>query len=154
MEEGRQALDGWRTAGPTSFGAALGPAAPEVTPGGLNSPGESERWGGWRSLPPEIGGHRAEDDDSEPLSLWGGGAKTVPGRVCPQEHPPVCVVVPSWRSPYFWLWVGTFSQVCLSPPLVKALAPYVLWIFSGCVPHMLVSRPKRAVSWRDCDGQR
>src|ERR1700759_184441 len=35
MEEGRQALDGWRTAGPTSFGAALGPAAPENSPGGL-----------------------------------------------------------------------------------------------------------------------
>ena len=35
MEEGRQALDGWRTAGPTSSGAALGPTAPENSPGGL-----------------------------------------------------------------------------------------------------------------------
>src|ERR1700761_8788804 len=60
--------------------------------GGLNSPGESERWGGGRSLPPEIGGHWAAGGDSEPHSLWGGGAKTVPGRRCPQERPPVCVV--------------------------------------------------------------
>jgi hypothetical protein len=51
---------------------------------GLSSPGGSERWGGWRSLPPESGGQSWKwDVRATPHSLWGGGAKTVLTRGVP-----------------------------------------------------------------------
>ena len=62
MAEGRPAPDGWRTEPALPHRGCPCPASRRsghgatVSPGGVTSPGGSERWGGWRSLPPESGG--------------------------------------------------------------------------------------------------
>jgi hypothetical protein len=197
---------------PPLSGAALGPATPENSPGALNLRGRVNAGGDGVHSPLRAVDIVLRAPTRRPHSLWGGGAKTVPSSVCPQEHPPVCSraigadsgqplaakpfgqleeqlpgVSPfagsRWfprghaadsghnrhclsRSKFSCLMLtrtvsvsltagwGACRQLRLSPPLVKAPRPYVLWIFSGCVPLMLVSRSKRDVWWRDCDGQR
>src|ERR1700761_3067022 len=104
MEEGRQALDGWRTAGPTSFGAALGPAAPEATPGGLILRGRVNAGGEGVPSPRrsvDIGlraatRNRIRSGGEERRRFLAADARR-------NVHPSVLLI---WRSPYSWPRVG------------------------------------------------
>ena len=76
---------------PHLFRGCPGPRRSGELSGGLTSPGGSERWGGWRSLPlrravdnPDRWGAR-----SATVFALGGRSEVGPSGAFPQEHPPV-----------------------------------------------------------------
>ncbi len=230
MAEGRPVPDGWRTEPALPHRGCPCPAfrrgghGAGASPGGVTSPGESERWGGWRSLPPESGGRSCYRVARPDARIRSGGEERMrrpPGRALRNIHPSGGLAAegcdagahsglvrrvrgaavrrspPAARPPAGFRTAGSgppcpsatsargqpgrrrcrmphwscspcrsrrsqtslnrsalpvtgtgheptlpnhpepSGTYCFPPLLVKGIAPYVLWIFSGCITHML-----------------
>ena len=96
MAEGRPAPDGWRTEPALPHRGCPCPAfrraghGTEASPGGVTSPRGSERWGGWRSLPPESGGRSCYQVARSGACIRSGGEERrgrPPGRALRNIHP-------------------------------------------------------------------
>ena len=143
----------WRRAGqhrtdvglsrPCLIGAARAPTPGEAataSPGGVTSPGGSERWGGWRSLPPESGGRSLYQAARPGACIRSGGEERRQGppvRTLRNTHPyaagrPLKVVTKA-------LAAGSFREFAEQPfvdPLLRSgLRPYFGQpVLRRCVP--------------------
>ena len=103
--EGRPAPDGWRTEPALPHRGCPCPAfrrggrGAAASPRGVTSPRGSERWGGWRSLPPESGGrswYKVARCDAYFRSGGEERRRRPPVRGL-KEHPPVWGSADRWR---------------------------------------------------------